>query len=89
MSSFAVLLSLFIVGLAAPQSPASALDGVWEGTMTNVPFGKCSWKGAPEDVRVVLRSSGDGKSGRGVLLVKPIPPGVGVTLSIEWKGPSP
>ncbi len=73
MSSVAVLLSLLLaghVGQPVPQSPAPALEGVWEGTLTTVQIGKCSMDGGEEtskDVRLVLRA-GDGGAIVGALI---------------------
>ncbi len=72
MSSVVVVLSLLLAGQAAgqaagqpvAQSPASMLEGVWEGTLTTVQIGKCSMNGGPEsrdNHRIVLRAGDGGK----------------------------
>jgi hypothetical protein len=80
MSSVAVLLSLLLAGQApgaVAQSSASALEGVWEGTLTTVQIGKCSMNGGAEsssEVRIVLRPGSGGTIGGVLMPLTVVPP---------------
>jgi hypothetical protein len=69
-----VVILLLLAGQAAAQSPASALEGVWEGTMTNRQIGQCGWSAGPEHVRIAMRLAEDGKPAGWLAPLSAVPP---------------
>ena len=64
MSPFAPLLALLLLGQIAAPSPESALEGIWDGPMTNDQAGAChlagDLAGGSPRVQIAIAVQGDG-----------------------------
>jgi hypothetical protein len=73
MRSFLLAPCLLVAALQpAGETPASALYGVWDGTLTTTQVGRCSINGVAErteEVRVVIRSGDGDKPQAGLTLL--------------------